>query len=253
MNAASPDTRYQGKTVDDAIHMYVAQNYTVIARSDNSIDLARPGSFSKKIAIASVFAFGIGLPAYLAYVLLFGRERIITIAFDSSELVTGLKRRSAPIGRMRLVGGLALASVVSLAVLGFAGRTYFVGFLGTGVHVCTSANYSGLLTECRQDDRTLTLAQFADAKVHVKELQSMNVIEVSISKRDAHGNTVFLGVGRAHTTDYRSVLNLSEALPFAFARASVTAAPGTYDLAIQAGLHGHLLSSYGSYQVTIVQ
>jgi hypothetical protein len=263
MNATTPRSQYQGKTLDDAIQFYARQDFTLIARRDDSVELGRAASFNKWVAFGSFFAFGIGLLAYLGFFLLFLRDRVVTISFDAGELVTNIKRRTAPISLARMISGTALVAVVSVTILGFAARTYLNGTIGTGAHICTSSQYNWYLSACLSDDHTLSRAQLASANLYIKSPlfhpTLMNTAEVGIDRVESHASRTdaigaslkALGTAYVGTPDLSTGTQMRVPLVTVLSQLGDAIVPGTYYLDTQAGLYESQLTSFGTYKLTI--
>jgi hypothetical protein len=117
VNSTSIAVRERGKTVDDAIRLYTNQGYTLIARTDTSITLVRPSTFSAIVAILSLFGYGVGLLYYLAIFLLLRPDKTVIVTTDRQGLVTRVERSLARRSEARLLAGAATMLVAILLTL----------------------------------------------------------------------------------------------------------------------------------------
>jgi hypothetical protein len=107
MSLVSPTVREQGKTADDAIHLYTNQGFTLIARTEASMTLVRPSDFNVWFAAASVCAWGVGLLYYVAVFLLLRPDTRVVVTTDLHDYVTGVHHQRAALSTARWVGGSA--------------------------------------------------------------------------------------------------------------------------------------------------
>ena len=216
----------QAGILDQTIGPYLQHGFVLRNRTATSALLVRPKRYNRLAGLA------FGLIFYYIYFSLFATDVTVTLELDPLGAVIRRQGKTRTQRASRKKGGVLLAVVAILAIVGIIAIGLQGLPSGKGVHVCTDTNYDSPQSQCLRDDGSFSIASLATARITfaTKDGSSFGGSRIGASLKKMQASGSYGAPNNAAYTVPATASHSHTLLLYVFQDASVSPAIGTYEV-----------------------